>query len=93
MNRELMFSSKTDNWATPQDFFNEINKEFDFNLDPCSSDDNHKCDKYYTREDDGLAQNWGGTGFSVIRHMGEILGNGWRSATERAAKTTHWLSC
>ena len=60
MNRELMFSSKTDNWATPQDFFNEINKEFDFNLDPCSSDDNHKCDKYYTREDDGLAQNWGG---------------------------------
>lgn len=60
MNRELMFSSKTDNWATPQDFFNEINKEFDFNLDPCSSDDNHKCDKYYTREDDGLSQNWGG---------------------------------
>ena len=60
MNRELMFSSKTDNWATPQDFFNEINKEFDFNLDPCSSDDNHKCDKYYTREDAGLAQNWGG---------------------------------
>ena len=60
MNNELMFSSKTDNWATPQDFFDELNREFRFNLDPCSSSENHKCAKYYTREDDGLRQNWGG---------------------------------
>ena len=73
MNSELMFSSKTDNWATPQDFFDELDREFNFNLDPCSSDANHKCAKYYTREDDGLRQNWGGgTESFAIHPMAEI---------------------
>ena len=56
MDTELMFSSKTDLWATPQDFFNKLNNEFWFTLDPCSTEDNHKCDKYYTKEQDGLKQ-------------------------------------
>ena len=56
MNTELMFSSKTDLWATPQDFFNKLNNEFWFTLDPCSTEANHKCDKYYTKEQDGLKQ-------------------------------------
>ena len=56
MNTELMFSSKTDLWATPQDFFNKLNNEFWFTLDPCSTEDNHKCEKYYTKEQDGLKQ-------------------------------------
>jgi site-specific DNA-methyltransferase (adenine-specific) len=38
----------------------ELNKEFRFNLDPCSTHENAKCDKHFTKEDDGLAQNWGG---------------------------------
>lgn len=54
------FSSKSDEWATPQSYFDEINKEFNFNLDPCATEDNHKCDKYFTLENDGLSQNWGG---------------------------------
>ena len=58
MNTSVMFSSKTDNWATPQDFFNKLNAEFDFTLDPAADDCNHKCDKYYTRETDGLLQSW-----------------------------------
>lgn len=60
MNNELMFSSKTDNWATPQDFFDKLNNEFQFNLDPCADEHNHKCEKYFTVNDDGLSQNWGG---------------------------------
>ncbi|BCK01625.1 DNA N-6-adenine-methyltransferase [Anaerocolumna chitinilytica] len=60
MNTELMFSSKTDDWATPQWFFDELNKEFHFTLDPCADDQNHKCDKYYTVDQDGLKQNWSG---------------------------------
>ena len=60
MNSELMFSSKTDNWATPQDFFDKLNNEFQFNLDPCADEHNHKCEKYFTVNDDGLSQNWGG---------------------------------
>lgn len=35
MNTKLMFSKKSDNWATPKTLFNELNKEFNFNFDPC----------------------------------------------------------
>lgn len=54
------FSSKTDQWATPQDFFDELHKEFNFTLDPCADKDNAKCAKYYTSQDDGLTKDWGG---------------------------------
>ena len=60
MNKELMFSSKTCEWATPQDFFDRLNAEFKFTLDPCASAENHKCDKYYTKAEDGLIQDWSG---------------------------------
>lgn len=60
MNTEAMFSSKTDEWATPQDFFDELNREFQFTLDPCADHTNHKCAAYYTKEQDGLAQSWKG---------------------------------
>jgi site-specific DNA-methyltransferase (adenine-specific) len=56
----VMFSSKTDNWSTPQDFFDLLNEEFHFTLDPCADDLNHKCAKYYTKESNGLAQSWAG---------------------------------
>ena len=60
MNTSVMFSSKKDEWSTPQDFFNELNKEFNFTLDPCATPENAKCEKYYTKEDDGLKQDWSG---------------------------------
>lgn len=60
MNREVMFSSKTDQWATPNSFFAEIDKEFHFTLDPCADEFNHKCDKWYGVESNGLLQDWGG---------------------------------
>lgn len=58
MNTEVMFSSKTDQWATPQDFFDKLNDEFNFTLDPCADEFNHKCSKYYTREQNGLTKEW-----------------------------------
>lgn len=60
MNKEVMFSSVTDNWATPQDFFDKLNAEFHFDLDVCADEINHKCDKYYTKEQDGLTMPWKG---------------------------------
>lgn len=54
------FSSQTNEWATPQAFFDELNKEFHFTLDPCATEGNHKCPLYYTKEQDGLSQDWGG---------------------------------
>ena len=56
LNTELMFSSKTDLRATPQDFYNELDKEFHFTLDPCATDENHKCKKYYTIKENWLKQ-------------------------------------
>lgn len=55
-----MFSSKTDLWATPQAFFDQLNEEFHFNLDVCATSDNAKCDRFFSPEVDGLAQDWGG---------------------------------
>lgn len=63
MNTEVMFSSQTDQWATPQDFFDKLNEEFRFTLDPCADEFNHKCDLYYTKEQNGLIQSWGGRVF------------------------------
>ena len=61
MNTELMFSSKTDLWETPQDLFDELNNEFQFTLDVCATPENAKCDKFYTKEQDGLKHPWKGT--------------------------------
>lgn len=58
MNTDLHFSSKTNEWATPQSFFDNINKEFNFTLDPSSTVENAKCKKFYTEEDDGLVKSW-----------------------------------
>lgn len=58
MNTKVMFSSNTDFWATPIDFFNKLDKEFNFTLDPCCTVENRKCDKYYTKEEDGLSKSW-----------------------------------
>jgi site-specific DNA-methyltransferase (adenine-specific) len=61
MNTELMFSSKTDLWETPQDLFDKLNNEFQFTLDVCATPENAKCDKFYTKEQDGLKHPWKGT--------------------------------
>lgn len=59
MNKAL-FTSTTDVWETPQWFFDELDKEFAFNLDPCALPENAKCKTFYTPNNDGLTQNWGG---------------------------------
>ena len=77
MNKEVMFSSATDNWATPQNFFDKLNAEFHFDLDVCADESNHKCDTYYTKEQDGLAMPWNGKELcGVIHLMAERLGRG-----------------
>ena len=54
-----LLTSTTDEWATPQDLFDRLNACFRFTLDPCATKENHKAPKYYTREQDGLKQDWG----------------------------------
>jgi phage N-6-adenine-methyltransferase len=55
---DVHFSSKSDMWATPQDFFDKLNAEFYFQLDVCATKENAKCATYFTEHDDGLTQPW-----------------------------------
>jgi site-specific DNA-methyltransferase (adenine-specific) len=59
-NLKTMLSSEDMTWETPQDFFNQLNKEFNFNLDPCATPETAKCKRFFTSEIDGLKQDWGG---------------------------------
>ena len=56
-----LFTSNTDLWETPQDFFDSLNREFQFDLDACALPENAKCERYFTPEEDGLKQEWNGT--------------------------------
>ena len=55
---KVLFSSKKDNWETPQYLFDILDQEFHFTLDPCSDEFNHKCNKYFTEKENGLIQDW-----------------------------------
>lgn len=52
------YMSKSNEWETPHELFNELDDEFCFTLDPCSTDLNAKCARHYTAEDDGLTKSW-----------------------------------
>lgn len=59
MNTEPMFSSESDEWDTPQWFYDALNKEFGFTLDPCTNGGNAKCERFYTAKDAPLNRDWG----------------------------------
>lgn len=93
MNTETMFSSKTDNWATPIDFFRKLNEEFHFDLDPCADEYNHKCEKYFTKEIDGLLQDWGGIVFSATLPMEKKSRSGFKKLRKKPRNRTQLLLC
>lgn len=92
MNKEVMFSSKTDQWATPQDFFDELNEEFHFTLDPCADEFNHKCARYFTKEQDGLVQDWSGETVFCNPPYGREIGK-WVKKAFDSVTHTHLSSC
>lgn len=74
---KALFSSNRMDWTTPQDFFDELDKEFHFTLDPCALSETAKCKAFFTPDDDGLKQSWGGaSGFlqPTIRQRGRQVG-------------------
>ncbi len=84
MNTNAMFSSKTDQWATPQDFFDKLNAAFKFDIDVCALPENAKCAVYYTPQDDGLEQDWRGTVWMNPPYGTEI--SAWVRKAYQAAK-------
>lgn len=57
---EVHFSSASSEWITPQSFFDKYNSIYHFTLDVCATAENAKCEKYFTKEQDGLLQEWTG---------------------------------
>lgn len=60
MVNKVLFSHKSDEWETPQNLFDELNQEFNFDVDVCATPENAKCDKFFTIEQDGLTSWWHG---------------------------------
>lgn len=88
MDKELMFSSATDLWATPQDFFEKLNTVFRFQTDVCALPENAKCDNYYTPDDDGLNQPWQGVCWMnppYGRGIGKWVEKAFKAAKEHGA--------
>lgn len=89
MNKEsqkVMFSSKTAEWTTPQNFYDRLDQEFGFTLDPCSTDTTAKCSSYYTEADDGLSQSWAGHSVFMNPPYGRSIKNWIRKAYEESQK-------
>ena len=57
---QVLFSSETDVWETPQNLFNQLNLEFGFQVDVCAFPSNAKCNIFYTPQQDGLTHVWRG---------------------------------
>ncbi len=57
---EKRFESATTEWPTPDSLWKPLNDEFNFNLDVCATKDNAKCHRFFTKEQDGLKQDWHG---------------------------------
>lgn len=54
--RETMFSSKSDEWSTPQDLYDYLDLKYGpFHLDPCATKESAKCPNYLTIEDDAFS--------------------------------------
>lgn len=60
MNKDVLFSSKKEDWETPQGFYMAWDAIYHFTLDAAADHNNHKCPRYFTREEDGLLQSWEG---------------------------------
>lgn len=57
---DVLFSSKRHDWETPQQFFDKLDREFHFTLDPCATPKTAKCEKFFTSKENGLLQDWSG---------------------------------
>lgn len=93
---KAMTSTGKDDWETPSWLFEQLDREFHFTLDPCSTHENAKCEKHYTAAENGLLQDWGGKRCSAIRRThAEIKTHGWRNARKRAKsrEQSSWHCC
>lgn len=59
MNNAL-FTSNSCEWETPISLFKQLDNKYHFDIDVCATAQNTKCERFYTKEQDGLQQKWTG---------------------------------
>ena len=91
--QKVVFSSKSAEWETPQDFFDKLNKEWNFTLDPCCADSTAKCKTYFTEKDDGLSKDWSGHTVFMNPPYGRSIGKWVKKAYEEGQKKDTCVVC
>ena len=76
------FSSQSNEWETPQDFFNKLDKEFLFELDVCATKENTKCNRWFEIQDDGLSKSWDNKNVWCNPPYGREIGKWVKKASE-----------
>jgi site-specific DNA-methyltransferase (adenine-specific) len=90
--RSVHFKSISPDWATPRELFRELDAEFRFDLDPCSTPETATCPRYFTPADDGLAQEWTGRVF-MNPPYGRAIGARMKRAWEASRATAEVVVC
>jgi len=91
---KVMFSSETNEWATPKDFFHRLNKIYGpFDLDPCATVMNTKCRKYFTINDNGLQKDWSGYNVFMNPPYGRKIGRWLEKAYKESRKHNTSVVC
>jgi len=85
------FSSATDLWATPQDLFDRLHAQYGFEIDVCATPENAKCPKFFTKADDGLAQQWSGVCWMNPPYGRQI--GAWMAKAYRASQAGATVVC
>lgn len=89
---KALFSSKTDEWATPQGLFDEWNEAYQFELDVCATAENAKCKDFFTKEQNGLAQDWYGKRCWMNPPYGKDIGL-WLDKASKTARPVWPVVC
>lgn len=80
-----LFTSESMEWETPGELFRELDGQFHFTLDPCSTHENAKCARHYTRADDGLSKSWAGERVFCNPPYGREIGRWVKKCAEESA--------
>ena len=83
----LAIGSDKCEWETPQCLFEELNAIHGFTLDVCALPENAKCERYFTPEQNGLAQKWDGVCWMnppYGREIGKWIRKAYESSLEGA---------
>ena len=92
--QETMFSSKSSEWETPQDFYEKLNEVHGpFTLDPCATEKTAKCDHYFTEQEDGLFKSWEGETVFMNPPYGRSISNWIKKAHEESQRPNTKVIC